>query len=424
MADIDPPRPSAPPLPAPALGHREATSVRTGFIPLMDAAVLFAAEELGFARREGLSLDLVRDVSWSNIRDRLAFRQFDAAHLLAPMAVAAQVGIGTNPFPVIAPMALGRGGNAITLSRSLAEAMDACRGPGEGDGALAEAGRLGRVVAERQARGLAPLVFGVVYPFSSHNYEFRFWLACGGIDPDRDVTMTVVPPPMTADALAANAIDGFCVNAPWNVVSVRADVGRIVAVKADIWPASPEKVLGLRPDWAEANADTVARLLVALDAAARWCDEPGNHPALAEILAAPRFIGGDAAMLRRILDGDVPVQASPARTRHIDDYLVFHRAGAGVPSRRQALWVYSQMLRWGQVAPSEANRLAAASAFRPDLYASAIGDPAAIKAGTDPDGTDAPLMDGRVFDPEAIEAYVAGFPIGAGRAHPGSAATD
>jgi ABC-type nitrate/sulfonate/bicarbonate transport system substrate-binding protein len=91
---------------------------------------------------------------------------------------------------------------------------------------------------------------GMTYPFSSHNYEFRYWLAAGGIDPDRDVKLVVVPPPMTSDALAAGAIDGFCVGAPWNMVASERGVGRIVAAKQDIWPAAPEKVIGMRPEWA------------------------------------------------------------------------------------------------------------------------------------------------------------------------------
>lgn len=169
--------------------------VRAGFIPLLDAAVLVAASALGLDREQGVRLELVRDVSWSNIRDRLAFRQFDVAHMLGPMAVASQLGLGSNPHPVIAPFVLGMGGNAITLSTALFAAMQET---GEGTDTAAGHGRaLKRVIDTRQAAGRPPLVLGCTYPFSSHNYEFRFWMAEAGIDPDRDVSMTVVPPPMT-----------------------------------------------------------------------------------------------------------------------------------------------------------------------------------------------------------------------------------
>ncbi|MGH6860688.1 MAG: CmpA/NrtA family ABC transporter substrate-binding protein, partial [Phyllobacterium sp.] len=205
--------------------------VRAGFIPLVDAAVLIAAGEFGFAAREGIRLELIRDVSWANIRDRLAFRQFDVAHMLAPMPVASALGLGSNPSPVITPFSLGRGGNAITLSVPLYRRMQASAGLGGHEDALANARALKLAIADMHAKGEPLPVLGMTYPYSSHNYELRYWLAAGGIDPDRDVRLVVVPPPMTSDALSAGAIDGFCVGAPWNMLAVSAGVGRIVAVK-------------------------------------------------------------------------------------------------------------------------------------------------------------------------------------------------
>lgn len=386
--------------------------VRAGFIPLLDAAVLIAASALGLDREHGVKLELVREVSWSNIRDRLAFRQFDVAHMLGPMAVASQLGLGSNPHPVIAPFALGMGGNAITLSTALFAAMQEI---GEGTDTASGHGRaLKRVIDARQAAGKAPLVLGCTYPFSSHNYEFRFWMAEAGIDPDRDVTMTVVPPPMTADALKAGVIDGFCVNAPWNVFAVEAGVGQVVAVKADIWPSSPEKVLGMRPDWWMENRDTGERLLLALDEAARWCDMPSNRAELAGILARPEHVGGSAEMIAEILAGDLPVGTDGSR-RRIPGYLTFHADAANFPWQSQAMWTYSQMARWGQVGLGEDQAERAASAFRPDLYRAVFADRIAaiptedrrIESG--PTGKEA--MPGHRFDPEAIGGYVAEFPI-------------
>lgn len=391
-------------------GERPAR-VRMGFIPLLDAAVPIAAARLGFDRREGVQIELVREVSWSNIRDRLAFRQFDAAHMLGPMAVAGQLGLGSNPVPVIAPFALGTGGNAVTLSVALFREM---KGHGEPDRGSKEAGRaLAGVVAARRRRGQAPLVFGVTYPFSSHNYEFRFWMGEAGIDPDRDVQITVVPPPMTADALRAGAIDGFCVNAPWNVASVEEGVGRIVAVKADIWPGSPEKVLGLRPDWWERNRETGEALLRALHASALWCDDPANHAELAAILAEPAHVGGDAEGFRRVLGGDLAVDPDGTR-RTIPDYLAFARGRANFPWRSQALWVYAQMARWGQVPPDEALARRAAAAFRPDLYRAVLGSVAADLPAGDERIEPAPAGSGpdADFDPAAIARYLARFAEG------------
>jgi ABC-type nitrate/sulfonate/bicarbonate transport system substrate-binding protein len=401
--------------------------VRVGFIPLLDVAVLVAAEEQGFAAREGLSLQLIKDVSWANIRDRLAFHQFDVAHMLAPMTVASSLGLGSNPAPALAPFALGRGGNAVTLSVSLYRDMQALAELDGNDSALANARALAAVIAARREAGMRPLVFAMTYPFSSHNYEFRYFMAAAGIDPDRDVTMTVVPPPLTADAMAAGAIDGFCVNAPWNMIAVERGVGRVVAVKADIWPAAPEKVLGVRPDWAEAQPETLSRLIVALDAAARWCDEPANRPTLAAMLAEPAYVGGSAALIGSLLADRFLVDPD-GTTRTIPDYLTFHREAANFPWVSEALWLYAQMVRWGQASFSDAGERAAASAYRPDLYRHALGGsttpipladrklegsdrPVEIATSRGPMTLRAdPFIDGRAFRSERLANYLAAFP--------------
>ncbi|WP_159952547.1 CmpA/NrtA family ABC transporter substrate-binding protein [Rhizobium sp. 18065] len=401
-------------LAAPGLGPgRQQRVLRAGFIPLMDASVLVAAAECGFAEREGLTLDLVRDVSWANVRDRLAFRQFDIAHMLSPMPVASMLGLGSNPSPTITPFSLGRGGNAITLSLRLFERMQSLTGIGEDASALDNAKALASVLADMRARGEQPPTLGMTYPFSSHNYEFRYWLAAGGIDPDRDVKLVVVPPSLTSDALAAGAIDGFCVGAPWNMVASERGVGRIVAAKQDIWPSAPEKVVGMRPDWAASNSDTVSRLIVALDAAAQWCDAPENHDHLAEMLADARYIATEVSIIRRVLAGEFSLDAKGNR-RLLPDYFVFHRQNANYPRPSQALWIYSQMIRWGQVGFSEDGAQQAAGAFRPEIYREALGNASApadadirIEGALEGDR----FMDSMIFDPADIRTYVEAFPV-------------
>ncbi|TCL65168.1 NitT/TauT family transport system ATP-binding protein [Rhizobium sp. BK251] len=387
--------------------------LRAGFIPLVDASVLIAAAEFGFARKEGLTLDLVKDVSWANVRDRLAFRQFDIAHMLSPMPVASMLGLGSNPSPTITPFSLGRGGNAITLSTRLYARMQEEGKLAETASAMESARALAKVARSMRQHGEPLLTLGMTYPFSSHNYEFRYWLAAGGIDPDGDVKLVVVPPPLTSDALAAGAIDGFCVGAPWNMVASERGVGRIVATKQDIWPSAPEKVIGMRPEWAEANAETVSRLIVALDAAARWCDRPDNHDALAEVLAEARYISAPVEIIRRVLAGEFSLDAKGNR-RIIDNYFTFHSGFANYPRPSQALWIYSQMIRWGQSTFSPASMQAAASAFRPDLYRAALGADAApsdddvrIEGAADGDH----FMDGHVFVPSQMQGYVEGFEV-------------
>jgi NitT/TauT family transport system ATP-binding protein len=391
-----------------------ARTLRAGFIPLVDASVLIAAAEFGFATREGITLDLAKDVSWANVRDRLAFRQFDIAHMLAPMPVAAMLELGSNPSPTITPFSLGRGGNAITLSTRLYERMRDAAGLEVHASALENARALALVLETMRASGEPVPTFGMTYPFSSHNYEFRYWLAAGGVDPDRDVKLVVVPPPMTSDALAAGAIDGFCVGAPWNMVASERGVGRIVAAKQDIWPSAPEKVIGMRPDWAQSHPETVSRLIVALDAAARWCDTPENHDALAETLADRRYLAAPIHIIRHVLSGEFSLDASGNR-RVIENYFRFHREHANYPDPNQALWIYSQMIRWGQVPHSEENAARAATAYRPDLYRLALGEAAvpAPEAAARARAADQ-FMDGYAFDPSAIDKYVDAFPVKVG----------
>jgi len=167
--------------------------LRIGFIPLADAAALLIAVDKGFCAAEGLEVELVREVSWSNIRDKLTIGLFDAAHLIAPMAIASSLGLGHIKVPIVAPFGLAVNGNAITLSPALHAALRDAAGGGLRDPA-ASAKALARVAVARKQHGAEPLTFGMTFPFSTHNYLLRFWMAVGGIDPDEDARLVVLPP--------------------------------------------------------------------------------------------------------------------------------------------------------------------------------------------------------------------------------------
>jgi len=219
-------------------------TLRIGYVPLSDAAVLIAAVERGFAEAEGLHIELVREVSWANIRDKLILGHFDAAHMLAPFALATSLGFGHLRVPLIVPFALNLNGNAVTLANGLLSKMAALFGrmpvgPSETAKALA------KVMAARRVAGSEPLVFGMVFPFSTHNYLLRHWLRLGGIDPECDVQLVVVPPPYMADSLRNNLLHGFCVGSPWNSLAVEANVGGIAVLGVEIARRAPEKVLAV-----------------------------------------------------------------------------------------------------------------------------------------------------------------------------------
>jgi len=262
------------------------TPLHIGFIPLVDAAALIVAVDKGFAAAEGLDVTLVREVSWSNVRDKLNIGLFDAAHLLAPVAIASSLGLGHVKVPIVAPFNLGLNGNAITVSPSLHAAI---MGEIEGDAIdpMATALALARVVAIRRKNGAEPLTFGMTFPFSTHNYQLRFWMAAGGVDPDEDVRLVVLPPPYMVDSLANGQVDAFCVGAPWNSVAVDLGVGYILHFVSDILVRAAEKVLAVRQDWSDKNPEVLAALIRAASRAAQFIEQPENRIEAARILAKP-----------------------------------------------------------------------------------------------------------------------------------------
>ena len=382
--------------------------LRIGFIPLCDAAALIVAVDRGFTAAEGLDVELVREVSWSNVRDKLNIGIFDAAHLLAPVAIASSLGLGHVKVPIIAPLALGVNGNAITVSPSLHGALTAAADGNIAD-PLVSARALARVVAQRKRKGEDPLTFGMTFPFSSHNYGLRFWMAAGGVDPDEDVRLVVLPPPYMVESLTNKQVDGFCVGAPWNSVAVDLKVGFILHFVSEILERATEKLLAVRSRWAQENAPALTRLVRAHRRAAAFVEDTANRDEVTALLAAPNRIGVASEVVRRTLDGRLKI-APDGAVRASDRYLLVGRRGAARPDDVQAAWLYAQMVRWGQ-APLSAEMLAAAKAvFRPDLFDAALADGKPDLAGEPDDGIGA--FAGPPFDANDIASHLAAWKIG------------
>jgi ABC-type nitrate/sulfonate/bicarbonate transport system substrate-binding protein len=377
-----------------------------GFIPLVDAAALIIAVDKGFAAAEGLDVRLVREISWSNVRDKLNIGLFDAAHLLAPVAIASSLGLGHVKVPIVAPFNLGLNGNAITVSPALHAAIMS-KIDGDRFDPMATALALSRVVAARRKNGAEPLTFGMTFPFSTHNYQLRFWMAAGGVDPDEDVRMVVLPPPYMVDSLASGHVDAFCVGAPWNSVAVDLGVGHILHFVSDILVRAAEKVLAVRQSWSEKNPDVLAALIRAHVRAVEFVEDPRRRAEAARILAQPERIGVDADVILRTLDGRLKI--SPDGTmRESSRYLLVGREGASRPDPVQAAWLYAQMIRWGQASLSPEALRVAQAVFRPDLYDAALGfDGDAGKGGSGAVGAFA----GPAFDADDIAGHLAAFDI-------------
>ena len=383
------------------------TPLHIGFIPLVDAAALIVAVDKGFTAAEGLDVNLVREVSWSNVRDKLNIGLLDAAHLLAPVAIASSLGLGHVKVPIAAPFTLGINGNAITVSKALhAAIMDEI--DGDPYDPMATARALSKVVAKRAKRGAEPLTFAMTFPFSTHNYQLRFWMAAGGVDPDEDVRLVVLPPPYMVDSLANGHVDAFCVGAPWNSIAVDKGVGHILHFASDILARAAEKVLAVRQKWAERNPEILASLVRAAARAAEYVEQPQNRAEVARLLAQPERIGVDADVIRRTLDGRLRI--SPDGTmRESSRYLLVGRENAARPEPVQAAWLYAQMVRWGQTPLSSEALKTAMAVFRADLYDTALkGSVAASQAAPALFGAFA----GPDFDPTEVTGYLASFEIG------------
>ncbi len=393
--------------------------VALGFIPLIDCAPLLIAKEEGFFARHGLDVTLFREPSWANIRDKVAVGVLDGAHMLAAMPLAAALGLDPIAKPMVVGLSLNLNGNAITLSRAIVDRLG-----GIDPGQPLDPARLKALIDSDRKAGGRRFVLASVFSFSSHNYLLRYWLASGGIDPDRDVRLVVVPPPQMVAQLAAGRIDGYCVGEPWNQRAAALGIGSIAADTRAVWSDHPEKVFAVGAEWAARHPEVHIALLRALIEAAAWVDAAENRARAARILARPDYVGVDEETLIRSLAG-----AGGASDNHM-----FFRHAASFPWRSHAEWLVTQMVRWRQAPDLAASRAVAESVYRPDLYrlaAAALGVSAPL-IDRKPEGVhDAPwtlagtcgpiamgpdqFADRRIFDPDHADAYLRDLPFTAPR---------
>ncbi len=371
--------------------------VVAAFVPLVDAAVLVAARERGFAAGEGLDLVLVKEPSWASLRDHLLLGHVDCAHALAPLPIASTLGVGHVQVECVVPFVLSRGGNAVTVSRRLyAEMLDAA------DGEALSTPRVAGAALAAAARGRTePLTLAMVFPFSSHNFDLRYWLAASGLHPDRDVRIVAIPPPLMVESLRAGHVDGFCVGEPWSSRAVAEGLGAIVATRRQLAPFGVEKVLAVRAEL-ESRPATLAPLLRALAAAARWTDDPEHRRDLAALLARPEYLDTAAALIERALAGRLALGLHAEGADEDPEFLAFARRSTNVPSAADALFAYAQMVRWGHLRHDAHRQARAARVFRADLYHAFVGEA--------PMPEPPRMFDGIACDDD-VEAYVRRFAI-------------
>lgn len=399
------------------------THLKLGIMRLTDCAPLVIAKERGFFASEGVHVELVREASWATVRDKVAAGVLDGAQMLAAMPLAASLGLGGISRAVIAPLSLDLNGNAVTISNDLFQQIAGLTSGGNPD-AMGTANALKQLIDAGKQKERAPYTFATVFPFSTHNYELRYWLAAAGINPDEDLNLITIPPPQMVSQLEAGKIDGFCVGEPWNSLAVQRGAGVMAVTNYEIWNNAPEKVFAVNRDWAEAHPETLQAVIRALIRSGRWLDDPAHRLEAVHVIAGESYIGAPTEALIPSMTGYyVRHRGLPAQP--FADFNVFHRYAASFPWRSHAVWLVTQMYRWGQINTPLEIRKVAERVYRPDLYrqaASAAGvsvppsdyKPEGIHAQAwETGGTTSPIamgpdcfVDGAIFDSDRIVNYL------------------
>ncbi|WP_031435303.1 CmpA/NrtA family ABC transporter substrate-binding protein [Methylomarinum vadi] len=420
-----------------AVENIEKEELKFGFIKLTDMAPLAIAYEKGFFEDEGLYVQLEAQANWKVLLDRVINGELDGAHMLAGQPLGATIGFGTKA-DVITAFSMDLNGNGITVSNGIWRQMKAHVSMADGKPVHPiKASALKPVVDKYKAEG-KPFNMGMVFPVSTHNYELRYWLAAGGIQPgyyappqdisgqiNADALLSVTPPPQMPATLEAGTIYGYCVGEPWNQQAVFKGIGVPVVTDYEIWKDNPEKVFGVSKAWADKYPNTHLAVVKSLIRAAMWLDADNNknRPEAVKILSDSAYVGADYEVIANSMTGTFEYEKGDKRP--LPDFNVFFRYNATYPYYSDAIWYLTQMRRWGQIneyKPDSWYRNIAKKVYRPDIYMAAAKEliaegkakaadfPADDESGFKPPQSE--FIDGIVYDGSKPNEYLAKFAIG------------
>ncbi len=391
-----------------AMAAVEKKDLKIGFIPLTDCAALVIAKEKGFFAKHGLNVELSKEASWANVRDKMTVGELDASHMLAAMPIASTLGVGSTKKEMLALMALGQNGDAITVSNKMYDAMMAA------DPAATKKGSAVALKKVITAKTMGVPEFGMTFPTGTHNYHLRYWMAAGGVDPDTDVALKVVPPPQMVANMTAGNIDGFCVGEPWGQRAVMGNIGKVVVTGYQLWENGPEKVLGVQKAFADKYPETTKQMIEAVIEAGMWLDASWeNRKEASAILSNKSYVNAPKDVIDNSMTGTY-MYTNGVNTP-MPHFNVFGKKQALYPYYTHGMWQVTQMVRWGQLDHAIDMKKTVESVYRPDLFAAAAKEVkyALPTTGWKIEGKAVgnKFIDGSIFDPNKAVDYIYNAPI-------------
>ena len=375
----------------------ETSQLRCGIIALTDCSPLVIAAEKGIFKKYGLAVTIAKGANWAAIRDALSSGDNQFTHMLIGLPIASTMGLlGAPKKPMVVPWLLNRNGQAITLKSALKGKVGA--DPKALLPFVEKAKKLGE-----------PMTFAMTFPPGTHAMWMRYYLAAGGINPDKDVSLITVPPPQMVANMRIGKMDGFCVGEPWNARSIADKIGFTSVTTQDFWKDHPEKACAFTAEFAEKNPKTVKAVLKGLHETSVWLDDMGNRPEQCAIVSKPNFINCDKdIILGRLLgkldygDGRPPVT---------DEFpMHFSKRNCNFPQPKFATWWLTQFRRWGMVSAAPDYEGVAKQVMRGDIYAAAMKELGVTDRTQDDTGWE--MFDGVKFDPKGdLESYAKGFAV-------------
>lgn len=386
----------------------ETTRAVLGFIALTDAAPLIVAKEKGFFAGHGMpDVQVVKQASWGTTRDNLVLGSkgsgIDGAHILTPMPYLISTGAVTQnkvPLPMYVLARLNLDGQGISLSSAYANMK-----------AGLDASVLRDAFTEARAAGRPPRV-AMTFPGGTHDLWLRYWLAAGGIDPDRDVETIVVPPAQMVANMKVGTMDAFCVGEPWNAQLISQRAGYTALTTGELWNRHPEKSFAMRADWVDAHPNAARALTMAVQEAQIWCDAAANKEEMAQIVSRRSWLNVPAKDIVERIRGRYDYGTG----RVVEDSphaMKFWRDQASYPFRSHELWFLTEDIRWGRLPPDTDASGLIAKVNREDIWrdaAKALGVASADIPATTSRGVET-FFDGKRFDPDKPGDYLASLSI-------------